>query len=47
MGAGIQTFDSFITAELLYENLAGYSHLSVGVTYKFRSITNSKKFRRE
>ena len=41
-GIGIQTFDDYITAELLYENLAGYSHLSIGATYKFKSVIKKK-----
>ena len=41
-GVGIQTFDDWIVGEILYENLAGYSHLSVGVTYKFKSVIKKK-----
>lgn len=33
-GAGIQTWDDYIIAESMYEILAGYGHLSIGVTYK-------------
>ncbi|MGV8914384.1 MAG: hypothetical protein ACOH1X_02935 [Kaistella sp.] len=41
-GVGVQTFDDMIVAEILFEQLAGYPHLSVGVTYKFRKINKTK-----
>lgn len=37
-GFGIQTADDYITAEILYESLAGYPQLSIGVTYKFNNL---------
>lgn len=41
-GVGIQTFDDQIMGEVLFEQLAGYPHLSVGVTYKFKKINKTK-----
>lgn len=41
-GGGFQAFDDYIVGEILYESLAGYSNLSVGVTYKFKTITNKQ-----
>ncbi|UJF29905.1 hypothetical protein L0B70_00485 [Kaistella sp. 97-N-M2] len=41
-GVGIQTFDDRIMGEVLFEQLAGYPHLSVGVTYKFKKINKTK-----
>lgn len=42
-GIGIQTSDDMIVGELMFEMLAGYPHLSVGVNYKFKSLINKQK----
>lgn len=41
-GIGLQTFDDHIVGEVLFEELAGYAHLSVGITYKFNKIKSKK-----
>ena len=42
-GVGIQTFDDLVMGEILFEQLAGYPHLSVGITYKFKKINKTKE----
>ena len=37
-GFGVQTTDDHITAEILFESIAGYPQLSVGLTYKFNNL---------
>lgn len=37
-GFGVQTTDDHITAEILFESIAGYPQLSIGVTYKFNNL---------
>ncbi|MEC5157077.1 hypothetical protein [Chryseobacterium sp. MP_3.2] len=41
-GIGIQTFDNGMTGELLYENIAGYPYLSVGVNLNLMNLLKKK-----
>lgn len=42
-GFGFQVTDDYITAEILYESIAGYPHLSVGVNYNITNLLKKKK----
>ena len=42
-GFGIQTTDPYMTAELLFESLAGYPHLSVGVNVNVIDLLKKRK----
>lgn len=42
-GIGIQTSDDMIDGEAMFQMMAGYPMLSIGVTYKFKSILKKEK----
>ena len=43
-GGGIRLSDSYMMAEALYENIAGYPHISVGVYFYLLDILGNKEY---
>ena len=43
-GCGIRLSDSYMMAEALYENIAGYPHISVGVHFYLWDILGNKEY---
>lgn len=41
-GIGIQTSDDYVTGEILYESVAGYPHLSVGVNVNIVNLLKKR-----
>lgn len=42
-GFGVQITDPKVTAELMYENIAGYPYVSAGVNYNFNNLIKKKR----